>query len=65
MAQGKQQLKLERNPHIRYKANCDTDGQVSISWTTKMTGCISQASALVAGKLLSEILQWLLEKKPI
>ncbi len=29
MAQGKQQLKCERNPCIRCRDNCDTDG-----WTT-------------------------------
>ncbi len=29
MAQGKQQLKFERNPHIGYRYNCDTDGRTT------------------------------------
>ncbi len=27
MAQGKPQLKFERNPCIRFRDNCDTDGR--------------------------------------
>ncbi len=27
MAQGKPQLKFERNPCIKFRDNCDTDGQ--------------------------------------
>ncbi len=26
MAQGKQQPNFERNPYIRFRGNCDTDG---------------------------------------
>ncbi len=33
MAQGKKELKFDRNPCIGYKDNCDTDdGRISISW---------------------------------
>ncbi len=27
MAQGKPQLKFERNPRIKFRDNCDTDGR--------------------------------------
>ncbi len=33
MAQGKQQLKFERSPCIRYTDNCDTDRQMDDGWT--------------------------------
>ncbi len=29
MAQGKQQPKFERNPCLRFKNNCDTDGRTT------------------------------------
>ncbi len=29
MAQGKLQLKLERNPCIKFRDNCDTDGRTT------------------------------------
>ncbi len=38
MAQGKPQLKFERNPYIKFRDNCDTDGrttddrQIAIAW---------------------------------
>ena len=43
MAQGKPQLKLERNPCIKFRDNCDTDGR----WTDdrQRTNCDSMSSA--------------------
>ncbi len=29
MAQGKPQLKFERNPNIKFRDNCDTDGRTT------------------------------------
>ncbi len=34
MAQGKPQLKFERNPCIKFRDNCDTDGQMYDGRTT-------------------------------
>ena len=33
MAQGKPQLKFERNPCIKFRDNCDTDGRRTDGWT--------------------------------
>ncbi len=29
MAQGKTQLKFERNPYVKFRDNCDTDGRTT------------------------------------
>ncbi len=34
MAQGKPQLKFERNPYIKFRDNCDTDGRTTDGRTT-------------------------------
>ncbi len=34
MAQGKPQLKFERNPYIKFRDNCDTDGRTDDGQTT-------------------------------
>ncbi len=34
MAQRKPQLKFERNPCIKFRDNCDTDGRTTDGWTT-------------------------------
>ncbi len=33
MAQGKPQLKFERNPWIKFRYNCDTDGRTDVRTT--------------------------------
>ncbi len=32
MAQGKQQLKFERNLHFKYRDNWDKDGRIDYGW---------------------------------
>ncbi len=43
MAQGKPQLKFERNPCIKFRDNCDTDGRTKDD--RQRTNCDSMSSA--------------------
>ena len=41
MAQGKPQLKFERNLYIKFRDNCDTDGRMTDDGRTTDNGRIS------------------------
>ncbi len=47
MAQGKPQVKFERNPCIKFRDNCDTDGRTDERRTDdrRRTNCDSMSSA--------------------